>query len=141
MKKIAMLAALFALVLAGCGGQSSNLDVANPDGRIMYPITAEEADGVLLRAIYSTLPGAVVTAVAAPNRGYLALESGYMDRHRYTATAVPTVGIRPDGTRVNGYAFAVSDFGTIISRQATYLFQAINLGVATLSAPLPVASN
>ena len=107
----------------------------------MYPITAEEADGVIYRAMRSTLPQAVVTAVAVPNKGYLATESGYMDRHRYTATAVPTVGIRPDGTRVNGYAFAVSDFGTILSHQATYLFQAINLGAATLSAPLPVAGN
>jgi len=58
MKKIATLTALIALVLTGCEKPTSNLDARSPGGRIMYPITADEADAVIFRALRSTVPGA-----------------------------------------------------------------------------------
>jgi len=48
----------------------------------MYPITAEEADAVLYRALRSTAPEADVTAVAGPNKGYVAVIN--KDRRSYT---------------------------------------------------------
>ena len=110
----------------------------------MYPITAEQADGVLSRAMVATFPETPITQVAAPNKGYMATISFALDSHRFTATAVPTAGSRPDGNRVNGYAFDVSDYGSIpitASRRSRALFQAINRDAAAISAPLPVAGN
>lgn len=133
-------AALIALVLSGCEKPTSNLNANSPGGRIMYPITAEQADAVIFRALNSTALGENVTPVAEPNKGYVALLKLPRETriYTYTATAVPAVGLRPDGTRANGYAFDVSGWR---SQRAEFLFEAINLGAATLSAPLPMASN
>lgn len=140
MKKIATLTALIALVLTGCEKPTSNLDARSPGGRIMYPITADEADAVIFRALRSTVPGADVTPVAEPNQGYVALFKFPRETrvYTYTTTAVPAVGLRPDGTRANGYAFDISGSR---AGAAAHLFEAINLGAATLGAPLPLASN
>jgi len=142
MKSIAF--AVAALALAACEGRSSNLDAASPGGRIMYPITAEQADGVLSRAMVATFPETPVATLAGPSRGYMATISFAMDNHRFTATAMPAAGIRPDGSRADGYAFTVSDYGTIpitASRRSSALFQAINRDAAAISAPLPMAGN
>ncbi len=106
----------------------------------MYPITAEQADAVIFRALNSTGLGADVTPVAEPNKGYVALFKFPRETrvYTYTTTAVPAVGLRPDGTRANGYAFHLSGPST---ERAQFLFEAINLGAATLSAPLPMARN
>lgn len=136
--------AVVALALAACEGRSSNLDAASPGGRIMYPITAEQADGVLSRAMLATFPETPVATLAGPNKGYMATISFAMDSHRFTATAAPAAGVRPDGSRVNGYAFTVSDYGTIpitASRRSNALFQAINRDAAAISVPLPMAGN
>jgi|GEM_PF-849049 len=138
MKKIAVVAVLLALVSSGCTKPTSNLDANSPGGRIMYPITAGEADGVISRALNSTLPGANVTPVATPYKGYVAVATFPRETrtYTYTATAVPAVGLKPDGTRANGFAFDVS--GSRIG-PGEHLFEAINLGAATLNAPLPLA--
>lgn len=137
MKTIAALATLIALVLPGCEKPASSLDAKSPAGRIMYPITAEEADAVLYRALRSTAPEADVTAVAGPNKGYVAVINKDRRSYTYYASAVPAVGLRPDGTRVGGYTFEVSGWQSI---RAGYLVESINLGAATISAPLPLAS-
>lgn len=142
MKSIAL--ALVALALAACEGQSSNLDAASPGGRIMYPITADQADGVLSRAMVATFPATPITAVAVPNKGYMATISFALDSHRFTATAEPAAGVRSDGSRADGYAFTVSDYGTIpitASRRSSALFQAINRDAAAITPPLPMAGN
>lgn len=144
MKLSAMIVAMLSLVLLACEGKSSNLDATNPGGRIMYPVTAEQADGVLSRAMVATFPETPITQVAVPNKGYMATISFALDSHRFTATAVPAAGLQSDGVRVNGYAFDVSDYGTIpitASRRSSALFRAINQGAASISAPLPIAGN
>lgn len=139
MEKIAALATLIALaILPGCQTATSTLDARSPGGRIMYPITAEEADAVLYRALRSTAPEASVTAVTEPNKGYVAVINKDRRSYTYNASAVPAVGLRPDGTRVAGYAFEVSGWQSI---RAGYLLESINLGAATISAPLPLASS
>lgn len=139
-----LLAVAVALVVVACEGSSSNLDAASPGGRIMYPITAEQADDVLSRAMVATFPETPVATLAGPHKGYIATISFAMDSHRFTATAMPAVGIRPNGFRADGYAFTVSDYGTIpitASRRSNALFQAINRNAAAVSAPLPLAGN
>jgi hypothetical protein len=142
--KIFSIAAMLGLTLTACEGRSSNLDAASPGGRIMYPITAEQADGVLSRAMTATFPETPVATLAGPNKGYMATISFAMDSHRFTATAVPAAGLRPDGSRAEGYAFTVSDYGTIpitASRRSSALFQAINQDAAAITPPLRMAGN
>lgn len=142
--KILGVAAVLTLALTACEGRSSNLDASSPGGRIMYPITAEQADGVLSRAMLATFPETPVAALAGPNKGYMATISFAMDSHRFTATAIPAAGLRPDGSRADGYAFTVADYGTIpitASRRSSALFQAINRDASAISAPLPMAGN
>jgi hypothetical protein len=127
-------------MLTGCEKPTSNLDARSPGGGIMYPITAEQADAVIFRALRSTVPGADVTAIAGTNKGYVALFKYPRETrvYTYTTTAVPAVSVQPDGTRANGYAFDISGSR---AGPAAYLFEAINLGAATLGAPLPLAGN
>jgi hypothetical protein len=132
-----------AIGLAGCSGKTSNLDAKNPAGQIVYPITAEEADRVVSQAMVATFPDTPIVPVAVPNKGYTVTIQFLMDSHRITATAVPATGQEPNGLKVSGYAFDVSDYGTIpltASRKVASLFDALNQSAAAIKGPLPLAS-
>lgn len=134
---------LCTIALAACSGKTSNLDAKNPAGQIVYPITPEEADRVLSQAMVATFPDTPIVPVAMPNKGYTVTIQFLMDSHRITATAVPAAGQEPNGLKVNGYAFDISDYGTIpltASRKVASLFETLNKGAAAIKGPLPVAS-
>lgn len=135
--------ALCALFLSGCEGKSSNLDVKNPGGGIVYPITAEEADQVIGQAMQATFPGSPIVNVAFPKKGYMVTLKVLVDTHDIIATAMPAVGRDAQGNAVNGYAFEVSHKGTVphAPGQASALFDAINKRAAAIRAPIPATSS
>lgn len=130
--------ALFALApLAACSGQVSQASPTNPSGRpLVYPITAEQADGIIAQAMVEVFPGSPVSAVSLPYKGYTVTLRILLDTHQITAYAVPA-GVPPEG-----YSFQVDHAGTIPltgGRRAADLFAAITRRAATLAAPLPAS--
>jgi hypothetical protein len=136
---------LSAQVMAGCAGQTSNADLTSPGGRgIVYPINAEEADAVLSQAMVATFPGLPISGVSLPNKGYTATISLLLDSHRITATAIPTFGRGPNGSRVSGHSFEVAHAGTMPvsgSTRAGTLFESINQRAAAIRAPIPALTS
>lgn len=139
----ALLIAASLSAVVGCTGQISNADSNAPTAQqIVYPLSADEADRALVRAMASAFPGAAVSPVDVPNRGYTTTISFLLDSDRITATAVPNDGIIPSGAKVSGFSFAVFHSGTMplsASTRSAVLFEAINREAAAIRPPLPIA--
>lgn len=134
----------FALALASCAGQmsTSGADLP-PDRRVVYPITAEQADQVLAQSMTALFPESPISAVVLPGKGYTATVRFALDSHQITAIAVPAQGRGASGP-VNGYEFRVTHAGTMPitgNNRSVALFKAINERAASLAAPVAAASN
>jgi hypothetical protein len=131
------LVAMFALALAAC----SETITSNPAGtRLMYPITAEEADQVLGQAMLATFPGSTILPVTLPNKGYVVTIRFLIDQHDIIGTAVPTDGRQSNGVTIRGFSFVVSNTGTLpisASGFSRTLFDDIHKRAAAIRAPLP----
>lgn len=134
---------LVSSILAGCGGQISNLDAKDAGGqKIIYPITAEQADAVLAEAMLATFPNSQITNVSIPKKGYAVTLQVLIDTHDISALASPAAGRDSQGNTVNGYAFEVVHRGTLPHgpSRAGALFKAINERAAAIRTPVPAAS-
>lgn len=132
-----------ASILAGCGGKISNLDAkGSAGGKLVYPISAQEADSALAQAMMATFPDSQVVSVALPKKGYMVTMRFMIDRHEITASATPATGRDAQGATVSGYAFEVVHSGTLPNGpdQAAALFKAINDRAAVIRPPVPAAS-
>lgn len=129
-----------ALALAGCSGQMSTAGGEfPPDRRVVYPITAEQADKVLTQAMTASFPDSPISSVALPGKGYTATIRFALDSHQITAVAVPAQGRGAAGP-VNGYEFRVMNAGTMPitgNNRSVALFKAINDRAAAVAAPVP----
>lgn len=147
-KKIAatiiVLASFSATVLGCTSGQFSNADSAVPAAqRIVYPMSAAQADGVLARAMATTFPGSVLTPIQTPGRGYAATVRFALDSHRISGFAVPAQGVK-EGNVLDGYAFTVTHAGSMPTTgetRAVMLFDAINREASLVSAAIPAKAN
>lgn len=137
---ISMLLALG--TLAGCSGQMTTAGAEVPaDRRVVYPITAEQADAVLAQAMTALFPGEPISAVALPGKGYTATIRFALDSHQITGMAIPAQGRGPGGP-VAGFEFRVTHTGTMPitgNNRSVALFKAINDRAAAVAAPVPAA--
>lgn len=143
-KMVAAAAGLAAMAIAGCSGQVSNVGANTPPAaRVVYPITAEQADQALSKAMVAAFPETPISSVSLPHKGYTATIRFALDSHRITAMTMPGIGVTPSGDRVNGYSFQVSNAGTMPAtgtNRSNALFERINREASALAAPLPAAT-
>lgn len=138
-----LIVCVLALGLAGCAGQISNTQANSPTGAVVYPISADEADRVIGQAMIETFPGTPISAVALPNKGYTTTIRLLLDSHQITATAVPSSGMDAQGVKVNGYAFDVSNSGTMpltASARSDALFKLINARAGAIHPAIPATT-
>ena len=134
---------IFALV-SGC---SSTLSTASGDGDKAAPrvflITAEQAERIIATAITAQFSGSPISRVEFPNKGYQATVRFLLDSHTFVAYMIAAKGRSSDGTIQPGFAFEVSNSGTMPlsgGSRASDLFQRLIRDASALSPATPLVS-
>lgn len=127
----------------GCSGTRSSLQ---PTGKIaraqIWPVSEQEADGVVFQAVSSALPGQVVLRVGGPVIGYQATHWILTDHHNYIATASPVSGKATNQVDVTGFAFEVRHSGTLIegATKASRIYDLMVEQASQIAPPVEVTS-
>jgi len=113
--------------LVGC---SSTQSTASGDGdkatASVYLISAEQAERILATAMTAQFAGSPISRVEFHNKGYQATVRFLLDSHTVVAYMIAAKGRGVDGTVQSGYAFEVSNSGTMPlsgGKRASDLFQ------------------
>lgn len=131
-----------ALTTTACASSRSTAgSPGNPGAAVMYALTEEQADQILVMSIAAQFPGLPMSRVEYPHKGYQVTSRFALDSHDVVALMVPAQGRDAEGTTVSGYVFEVNDSGTrlIVKRRATKLFERIQQNAALAARPLPLA--
>lgn len=110
----------------------------------MYPITAEQADQVIIKSMTEQFGDVPMIRVDAPYKGYAVHTYFLLDSHRFTARMIPAKGQSPNGKVVDGYVFDVIDAGTmLISGQirAESLITRLYDNAKLITKPIPIVGN
>jgi hypothetical protein len=108
----------------------------------MYPMTAEQADKVLIDAMKYQFPDASIVRVELPYKGYFVTQRFLLDSQDFTSRMIPAKGLDQHGKTVDGFYFEVIDAGTMPisgSIRASSLFDKIMEIANSNSRPLPIA--
>ena len=130
---------IFIFILAGCAGSVSNLGEGSQ--AMMYPITVEQGENVILQALSENIPGKAITPVLYPSRGFTVGTKILFDSHTITATMQRAFAVDGDGNELEGISFTVQNAGTIplsFGSKAKPLFDKINSLAMAISRPLAV---
>ena len=132
------------IALAGC---SSTQSTASGDGdkatASVYLISEEQAERLLATAITAQFAGTPISRVEFPNKGYQATVRFLLDSHTVVAYMVKAKGRGNDGTVKSGYAFEVSNSGTMPlsgGKRAGDLFQRLIRDASAISPGIPLIS-
>ena len=141
---LAIALTLCALLASGCATTRSTAQGENTSNQTpkMYPMSAENADKILIKAMAYQFPDAPVVRVELPYKGYFVTRRFALDSHDFTARMIPAKGIDETGKTVDGFIFEVIDDGTmLISGQvrASSLFNKIIESADSEAKPLPIA--
>lgn len=124
------LALIFPLVIVGCAGNLSNIELRGDGAEgVIYPVSAAAADRIIAAAVADVFPGSQVERTTFPGRGYTATIYFVTDSHRITGVAAPQTGIDKSGARIKGFSFQVSHAGSMLvtgPARASELFETIN---------------
>lgn len=135
-------ALLAALMLTACASSRSTAgSPGNPGAAVMYPLTEEQADQILVMSMSAQFPGLALSRVEYPHNGYQVTSRFALDSHDVVALMVPAEGRDAEGNTVSGFVFEVNDSGTrmIVKRRASKLFERIKQNAALAARPLPLA--
>ena len=133
-----------AIATVGCATTRSTAHQASADAstHYMYPMTAEQADKVLIEAMKYQFPDAPIVRVELPYRGYFVTQRFLLDSHDFTSRMIPVKGSEQNGKTVDGFYFEVLDAGTMLisgSVRASSLFDKIIAIADNVAKPLPTA--
>lgn len=107
----------------------------------MFPLTAEQADQVLVKSMVEQFGDSPLIRVDAPYKGYTVHTYFLLDSHRFTARMIPAKGRLANGKVVDGYVFDVIDSGTmLISGQvrAESLIKRLFDNAGSIAKPIPI---
>lgn len=134
---------LCAFLATGCASTRSTAQGGDASSvtQMMYPVSAEIADRILMQAMLYQFPGASIVRVELPYKGYFVTRRFALDSHDFTARMIPAKGIDEAGKLVDGYIFEVIDEGTMLisgSVRASSLFSKIIENANAEAKPLPM---
>ena len=110
----------------------------------MFPITSEQAEKILSTAMTAQFPGAPISRVEFPNKGYQATVRFLLDSHTIVAYMIAAKGRAEDGTLKDGFAFEVSNAGTMPlsgGSRANDLFERLIRDASSIAPPLPLGGS
>jgi hypothetical protein len=135
---------LFFLLLTGCAStQSTASGDGNRAAARVFLMSQEQAEKILATAMTAQFPGAPISRVEFPNKGYQATVRFLLDSHTIVAYMISAKGKATDGTAKDGFAFEVSNAGTMPlsgGTRANELFERLIRDASAISPPVPLAS-
>ena len=135
--------AMTAILVSACAGPVRTIGALSTVGEgQVYPLTAAQADAVLLKAMLTTFPDSEVerAQVPAPAVRYQARMRFALDSHIIVATALPSVGLKGGTESIDGYVFQVSDSGSMPisgANRAEQLSSTLHAELTIYGSPLP----
>lgn len=137
---------LLAMLLSACVSNriTANLAEDTTDSTmpsVMYPITADQADKIIIKSMVMQFGEVDLVSIAAPYKGYRAEMRWLLDKQYLTGRMIPAQGIRADGSIADGYVFEVSDSGTIPTKgkeAARSLLEKMYRNADQVAKPLPL---
>ena len=133
-----------AALLAGCASTQSTVSGdGNKAAARVFLISSEQAEKILATAITAQFPGAPISRVEFPNKGYQATIRFLLDSHTIVAYMIAAKGRSADGTVKDGFAFEVSNAGTMPlsgGSRAGDLFDRLIRDASAISPPVPLVS-
>jgi hypothetical protein len=138
------------LLLATCAGflascastQSTVSGDGNKAAARVFLISSEQAEKILATAMTAQFPGAPILRVEFPNKGYQATVRFLLDSHTIVAYMVAAKGRASDGSVKDGFAFEVSNAGTMPlsgGARAGDLFERLIRDASAISPAVPLA--
>jgi len=101
------------LMLAGCAGTLSSLKMGpNESTAVIFPVSSEVADRLVVSAMIRKCPNEIISRVEFPNKGYQLMLYIGLDHHRIIAFYIPAQGRNAEGEIVPGFIFEVDHQGT-----------------------------
>jgi len=133
---------IFFASLAGCSStQSTASGNGDKTAARVFVISQEQADRILATAISAQFPGSPISRVEFPNKGYQATVRFMLDSHTFVAYMIAARGRAVDGSVKEGYAFEVSNSGTMPlsgGTRANELFQRLIRDASSISPAVPL---
>jgi uncharacterized protein YceK len=141
---LVIIIAVTAMTTAGCSTtrSTSQQASANVSTQFIYPITAEQANNVLIEAMQYQFPDSSIVRVELPYKGYLVTKRFLLDSQDFTSRMIPAKGRDDNGKIFDGFYFEVIDAGTMPisgSVRASSLFDKIIAIANNIARPLPTA--
>lgn len=131
---------VFGAAISSCSSTHTMIDTASSGGvPMMFPISAEQADKILAMAMVGEFPGAAISKLEIPNKGYSAVIRFMFDSHQINAWMIPTKGRSSEGV-INGYYFEVNDAGTMPlsgGQKSRKVYERLVRDASIVAMPLP----
>lgn len=140
-------AALIISIIFLFSGCSSTQSTASGGGDKTAPrvflLSTEQAEKILATAMYAQFSDVPISRVDFPNKGYKATVGFLLDSHTIVAYMIAAKGRSVDGTVKPGFAFEVSNAGTMPlsgGSRAGDLFQRLMRDASVISPAVPLVS-
>lgn len=131
------------LLLVGCSTQSTARGDGDRAAGSVFLITPEQADRILATAMTAQFSGSPISRVELPNKGYQTTVRFLLDSHTIVAYMISAKGRASDGTVQSGYAFEVSNSGTMPlsgGSRSSDLFHRLIRDASAISPAVPLVS-
>lgn len=137
MKKL--LVVLLCLGLVGCSTMRSSLRPSSNKPIYIYSISESDGKVIMHKALSNAFPNRNIPELPGSVVGYYSTSVFALDRHSIFVKMIPIQGVGLDGKVVSGYAFEVSDSGTMpitVGGKAKIIFHQILADASTISSPI-----
>jgi hypothetical protein len=135
--------AIFALITGCASTQSTISGDGDKAAARVFLLSAEQAEKILATAMAAQFAGNPISRVEFPNKGYQATVRFLLDSHTFMAYMIAAKGRASDGTVKSGFAFEVSNSGTMPlsgGSRASDLFQRLIRDASAISSAVPLVS-
>lgn len=135
--------AVMVLMFSGCGTVRSSLTASDNEPVYIYSMSESAGKRVMHKALSDAFPGRNIPELPGPVAGYYATRVFAADRHSIFVKMIPVQGVGLDGKAVSGYAFEVSDSGTMpitVGSKAKKIFKQVLTDASAISPPIEVTN-
>ena len=130
---------LIVCFITGCGGVRSSLRATENEPTYIYSVSEAEGKEIMYKALSDAFPGYTFPEIGGSTVGYYATKVFALDRHTIKVQMVPVEGVGLDGKVVTGYAFEVTDSGTMpitVGSKTKKIYKQILADAADTSSPI-----